>query len=200
MTDTYENAKLAILNEVLSFPTIRDKDWHEDRKPVPGSLVCMSCAPVSKWYLSWVVETKLHEHGFHEYLLESIEDQSLCWWNNVSINVYNPKRVREMPNWRWTDKQFSFVSKWNRVLKSEDAYNVLPAGTTFYEDSNSVTIALRERWGGLRDHDVFKYSETFDNWKKTTRQMLKDFYRRGVQAKEELDEKLKKQRELKENQ
>ncbi len=190
MTDTYYRARMQIMNELLSFCMIRSKDWKEDRKPIPGDLVSLDSAPATKWYVSWVVETELNKGDWHRYLLQSIEDYELCWWENVGIEVYNPQRVREMPSWRWTDRQFKFVDKWNRVAyKDNDAYIVLPGKIDF--DGNSVILDIRERYGAGHDNP-FHYSETF-KWKKATKAELDAFYKRGCQEREKWIE-LRKQK------
>lgn len=180
--DSFVNrARLEILSELTSFPTIRGKDWTEDMKPEPGNLVSISCAQASKWYLSWVVETKLEENGFHQYLLKSIDDGELGWWSNVGIYVYSKKRVSERPDWKWDDKQYQFRDRWHRVCYTDnDAYIVLPGQTKF--DGDSVTLTLRERYGGFGDSIPFQYVETFDDYKKVTKAMMSKFYMDGVES------------------
>lgn len=175
MIDTYHRARYSILSDILSYPTIKGKYWEEDRKPIPGSLVTFSCAPDTEWYLSWVKETELHEHGWHKYLLESIETQKLCWWENVGIFKYDSQRVAESPWWKWSDKQYAFRDKWHRVLAKNDAYLIRGGIFEFCED-NSVHIGLRRMWSNEIIH-----REIFDNWKKVTAKMLNQFYLDGVE-------------------
>ncbi len=194
MAETYDRARLNVLNEVLSFPTIRNKDWQEDSKPNPGSLVALSSGPATKWYLSWVVEVELREGGWHRYLLRSLEDGSLCWWENIGIYRYNPGRVRERPDWLWSDKQFAFKDRWYKVCyKQHDAYITLPGHIDFHDDGG-VTLNLRERFGGMRDHDNFHHERTFESWRKTTMKMMSDFYIEGCAEREKLSEKIRQAR------
>ena len=198
MGDTYHRARISILTELLSFPIIRGKDWTDDRKPDPGSLVATSGAPETKWYLSWVVETELHEGGWHRYLLRSVEDGELSWWENVWLFRYSQERVQARPDWRWTDKQFDFRDRWHKVCyKQHDAYMVLPCRPTFH-DNGSVTLSLRERHGGFRDHYKFHHERTFDSWRKTTMKMMSEFYLEGCAESKKLSEKIRKAREAKE--
>lgn len=169
-------AKLQILNEVLSFPTIRNKDWTSDfslyATPQIGDLVSMSSAPPTKWYLSWLVDYE-EINNWPRYLLESIEDGELCWWSNVGINFYNRDRVRESPQWRWTDAQFAFRDRWMRVGKKNDAYIVLPSGPMFSSEDNSVTLSIRIRFG----FSDYSNHRTWPNWKKVTIKMMDDYYK-----------------------
>lgn len=172
-------ARISILSELLSFATIRNKDWEEDRLPPVGSLVAMSSAPTSKWYLSWVIEIDNRE-GYPRYLLESIEDGVQCWWTNVGINKFNPQRIKERPEWRWTDKQFTLRDRWRRVLKEADAYIVLGGDFDFKTDG-SLYISLRIR----HNFDPsFNYNKTFPDWKKVTIKMMSEFYDAGCKSRE----------------
>lgn len=174
-----DRARFAILNEVLSYPTVRGKDWESDRYPSLGSLVCLSCVRGNKWYLSWVVEIRHRDRIGAEYLLESIEDGELCWWSNVHLFKFNPDAVAKNPEWRWTDKQFAFLDRWYRVCRKYDSYVVRPDETVFKEDG-SVTLALYKR------HDFeetkFHYEKIFPNWKKTTMKMMAEFYLAGCET------------------
>ena len=171
-------AKFAILSEVLSFPQIRDKDWHGDLGPSPGAvvgdLVAMSSVPSSKWYLSWLVDTK-PDGAFSsmQYLLESIEDGSLCWWSNVGLSYYNRERIS--PQWRWTDQQFMFNRRWMNACKRENAYIVLPLQVCFHDD-DSVTLGVRIRFG----FSDFTNSKTFPNWKKLLMKSMQEYYLESV--------------------
>ena len=170
MSDKYNSARLEILNEVLSFPTIRGKDWLSDwdEKVQIGDLVSMSSAPASVWYLSWVEEIKAGD--FTQYLLRSIETNELCWWSNIGLNFYNRETVSQRPSWRWTDSQHKFANRWRKVLYENDAYIVRSGGVSF--DGNSVTIKTRIMHG-LGDPPPEK---TFKNWRKTTIAMMEKYY------------------------
>ena len=165
MADTKNRARILILSNLLSFPTIRNKDWTSDLGggvATAGDLVALSSAPASKWYLSWVIENQPSSFG-GKWLLESVDDGALCWWDNVGICYYSRERVAENPQWRWTDKQFAFQDKWNRVAKRNDAYIVLPRMPKFMDDG-SVRLDVRIR------HSLNEFSNpvVFPSWKKLT--------------------------------
>lgn len=173
--DTYVKSRHSILNEVLGFPTIRAKDWREMVLPPIGSLVSMSCAPDSEWYLSWVVEVEENENGFHRVCLKSIETQKLCWWGNVSIYVFNPDRVKLNPQWMWSDKEYDFNRRWNKLCYGEhDAYILRPNRAEFNE-AGGVNLSLRYRFG-----EDYNHEETFSDWRKVTKKMMSEFYLSGV--------------------
>lgn len=159
-----EKSRLAILNTLLAFPTVSQKDWTGDlsESPKPGDLVSLNCAAPSKWYLSWVHDTE-ERNGWTHTLLESIEDGELSWWHNVGFSIYNRERVANNPQWRWDDKQWAFWSRWRKACRKHDAYIMLPVIPSFGE-GNSVTLDVRIR------HSLNRYRNprTFDNWKKTT--------------------------------
>jgi len=172
-------AKISILSELLSFPTIREKDWTANfmgkHDVLKGDLISLNSAPDSKWYVSWVHEIKT-KNGFKNYLLESIEDGSMCWWTNIGINVYSRKKVSERPTWRWSDKQFTLYDRWLKVCKRNDAYIVLPKVPIFNKD-NSVTLDVRIRFGWSE----FQNPENFLNWKKLTMKEMSAYYLSSVE-------------------
>jgi hypothetical protein len=171
-----DRARISILSELLSFPTVNQKDWHSfsfsNTDICEGDLVSLYSAPASKWYVSWVREVD-ENNGWPRYLLESIDDGSLCWWVNVGINVYSRERVRERPAWQWDDKQFAFNDRWNKVAKRNDAYIVLPMPPVFRDDG-SVTLDVRIRFGMVD----FSCPETFSNWKKLTMKQMDAYYKK----------------------
>lgn len=150
-----------------------------DREPAVGSLVAIQSAPDSKWYLSWL--NQIEEggaFGSKRYLLESIEDGGLCWWENVGMLAYDAKTVAEHPEWRWTDAQHKFNQQWLSVCKTErDAYITLPVMVKF--DGDSVTLATRTRFG----MDDYIPSKTFKNWRTVTKKQMLAFYDSAVAAK-----------------
>lgn len=176
MSETYNRSRMCILNEILSYPMIGDKDWEDDRNPKKGEIVSLNSAPPSKWYLSFVEEVRVNSLG-NEYLLKSIEDGELCWWSNVGINVYRPKIGSYKEYWNWTDKQFAFNDRWKKVcFKWNDAWLFRPYDAKFL-DNGAVKLSLYER------HDFdhkYKYEKVFDNWKKTTMKIMDEFYKGGV--------------------
>jgi hypothetical protein len=145
-SDKYR-AKLAILCRLLSFPTISQKDWEGGGifpKPQIGDLVSLQSAPDSKWYISWVVEIDYRDGGWNRWLLESIEDGHLCWWENVGFTIYKREKAAEHPEWRWTDKQFELRDRWHMVFTKQDAYLTRPGKFEFSEDGG-LTLGVRER-------------------------------------------------------
>ncbi len=178
-------ARISILSEVLSFPTIQNKYWHRgdfsDDKARVGDLVSLSSAPASKWYLSWLRDYD-YNNGWPKYLLESIEDGELCWWENVSVNYYDRETIRNRLTWQWDDHQFAFNDRWNKVGRRNDAYTVLPCLPTFNDDG-SVTLDVRVRWGFSDYHKP----QTFQNWKKVTMKQMDAYYK---ECKAEYDKNL----------
>lgn len=177
-------ARLAMLNKLLSFPTINQKDWEGGglfTNPQIGDLVSLQSAPDSKWYVSWVVEIDYRNGGWNRWLLESIDDASLCWWENVGFSIYKRDEIASHPEWRWTDKQFELRDRWHRVFAKQDAYLTCPAQFVFNADG-SLTISVRERhnFGG----DNFSHAKTFPDWKKVTLAQLTEFYVEGDAARE----------------
>jgi len=172
------HARILILSELLSFPTINQKDWDSGlfNEAKTGDLVSLSAAPSTKWYLSWVREVD-KDNGDPRYLLESIDDGELCWWSNVSLNIYSRERVKDRPMWQWDDKQSDFFKRWLKVGKRNDAYIVLPDLPVFGEN-NKVTLNVRIRF----KLSAFSNPKTFDNWKKLTMREMGYYYQESEKA------------------
>lgn len=179
-----------ILHYILSFcmsritAYTRDEDEHPKthgsftgfvsdsaQNPVKiGDLVLLSAAPVSKWKLGWLSETRENHPGYVEYLIESLEDGELCWWGNVGISFLHRHSVQEQ--WRWSDRQWSFKKRWWDVCyKEKDAYITLPLFPVF-GDGYEVTLGTRTRFG----LDDMRPSRTFPDWRKVTRAMMAQCY------------------------
>lgn len=171
-------AKILILSEILSFPTISGKNWRSDlscRTDLQiGDLVSLSSAPPTKWFLSWLREVDPN-NGWPKYLLESIEDGELCWWENVGLNIYSRERVTDRPSWKWDDKQFEFNDRWHKVCRNNDAYIVLPCQPVFHDDG-SVLLDVRIRFQ-ISD---YRNPKTFPNWKKVTMKLMDSYYNESV--------------------
>lgn len=170
-------ARISILSELLSFPTINQKDWDSFSEEYArvGDLVSLSSAPESKWYLSWVVDID-GSKGYMRYLLESIEDESLCWWENVGLNIYNREKIKDRSIWKWTDDQFTFYDRWLKVARKNDAYMVMPRLPKFNEDG-SVEMSVYRR------HDFeskFSNNRVFEKWKKVTMKVMDEYYKDSV--------------------
>lgn len=183
-------ARLLILNHVVQFSLQRmigehsygglhDMCFHgggfgEDRA-IPGDLVALQSAPVSKWYLGWLIETQHKENDYEHWSIESIEDEQVCDWTNVSLLYYDRSQVKAHPEWRWTDAQHEFNDRWRKVCYDErDAYIYLPVQAVFEDDA--VVLGVRVRFG----IDEERPTRAFDNWKKTTKAMMLEFYDAAV--------------------
>jgi hypothetical protein len=171
-------ARIAILSQMLAFPQIFAKDWKSDFDVTvqTGDLISLNCAPDSKWYVSWVIEVTYDARTGNRYLLESIEDGSLCWWGNVGVSIYNKERVWD--TWKWTDDQFALNDRWNRVCKRNDAYLVRPLRPVFNEDG-SVLFNVRT----MHNFDEsFSFPITFPKWQKVTMKQLDQYYKDAYKA------------------
>lgn len=171
-------ARLSILNRLLAFPTINQKDWESNSfifDVKKGDLVFLNCVrEATEWYLSWVVDFNVISPGNPTYLLESIESGKLCWWNNVGINVYKREELLKYPSWRWSDCQYAFKKRWIKTAYKNDGYTVLPIWPVFKNDS--VILNVRIRW----EEKGFTNLVTFPNWKKVTIKMMDDYFKDSV--------------------
>ena len=181
-----ERARLAILHYITQFSlshTFGDgKSYggllsaaftvdHTYRDVRVGDLVALSSVPVSKFYLGWLIETRETSPGWPEFLLESIEDGSQCWWENVGVTYMNRKTVAEHPEWRWDDKQYALNDRWNRACyRKRDAYIYLPMRAEFVGLSVKLGVRVRHNFSPER-----KY-QTFDDWRKVKMADMLTFY------------------------
>jgi hypothetical protein len=134
-----------------------------------GDLVVPTSTPISEWFLSWLVGVD-ETRGI--FVLESIETGKLCNWSNIGLDYLDRDEVKSHPEWRWSDKQFEFNDRWNRVcFKKHDAYITLPLEVSFGSDY-SFALGTRTRFG----FDDFRPSETFPDWRKFTMKNMSDFY------------------------
>lgn len=173
-TKAKSRARIAILGEIMQFPSVNK--WvgcWMDNTPQVGDLVAMNCVANTKYYLSWVREIDPND-GWVKYLLESIDDGDLCWWSNVGISYYDREILASRPQWKWSDEQFIFSDRWNRVCRKNDAYIVLPCQAVFTEDGG-VTLDVRIRFGLHEYHNPV----TFPNWKKVTMKMMDEYYKKS---------------------
>lgn len=143
----------------------------------PGDLIALQAAPASKFYLGWLLETRETDQGWSEYLLESIEDGSQCWWHNVGVMYMNRETVAEHPEWRWDDRQHAFNDRWKRAcFRQRDAYIYLPMMAEF--DGLRVKLGVRVR------HNLSPAREykTFDDWRTVKVSDMLEFYDQAEQA------------------
>jgi hypothetical protein len=150
-----------------------------------GDLVLLSSVGASKWQIGWLVETREINAGWPEYLVESLEDGSLCWWSNVGIAFLQRSCVQ--PEWRWSDRQFAFKSRWWRVCyKDKAAYIVRPLFPEF-GDGFEVTLGTRTSHG----FDDIRPSRSFPDWRKVTKAMMAAAYDECVAERERIREERK---------
>lgn len=174
---TKNRARISILSEVLSFPSLADKKWtscYTDTQPKIGDLVAMNCAPSNKWYLAWLHEINPN-NGWTKWLLESIEDGEKCWWENIGLSYYDRERIANRPEWKWDDEQYAFNDRWRKVcFKKNDAYIVLPCQPDFLDDGG-VVLDVRIRFG----LDDYHNPVSFPNWRKVTMKAMDEYYKRS---------------------
>lgn len=132
------------------------------------TLVAVFCAPTSKYYLSWLKEIRGKGGCGAEYLLESIEDGELCWWNNVQLCWLPLDYVQKFPEWRWTDEQFAFRKKW---FSANNDYMIITQNPIFLEN-NKVRLGIRRKWDF---NDTSHREIEFPNWKKLTKKEMTAF-------------------------
>ena len=164
---TKNRARYSILSEMLAFPML-GANYFSTGLPIVGDLVSLSFAFSSKWYVSWVVEIS---DDRKRYLLESIEDGELCWWENVRFNIFDRNRVKERPSLKWNDRQFQLNDKWIKTSRKIDGYRVIPNPAVFNENNDSVEFSVRIRFG----IDDYTNSKTFENWRTVTIKELRNF-------------------------
>lgn len=188
---TYHRSRLEILNYLIGFcmnkyfksgmsiladseHSFQQSTEGDDWKQLPpiGSLVRIQCAPTTKYYLGWLMEIKDDDSRFSmQYLIKSIEDGSLCWWTNISIDFFSYETTAKFPIWKWDDDQYSFRDKWHRALNQKrDAYIYLPSETTF--DGNKVTLRVRKRYG----MDERTFERVYENYNKVKVADMLSFY------------------------
>jgi hypothetical protein len=179
-------ARTLIMSDILSFYITRN--WEPDaeygknspslngftpagydstRDAVVGDLVILESAMPSKWQIGWLREIEDGNRYSRRYLIESLEDGSLCWWTNVGLSFMPPRQVRE--RYKWTDRQFDFQKRWNRVVNKHSAMRTMDS--TF--SGNEVTVRMSVRWA-LTDDERKGYSRTFSDYRKVTIAIMKD--------------------------
>jgi hypothetical protein len=184
--NSFNTARLEILNYVVQFCTqtsypsgeryaifdIKNSfvgGYFNASEIVSGQLCRLQSAPHTKWYLSWLMETRIIGGNETEYLLKSIEDGSLCWWSNVAINALPLEASNGYKSWKWSDAQFEFNDKWFKKACA-GCYLYRPFYVTF-KDDGSVTLDMRKMF----DNEIIN-TVTFPNWKKVAIKQMRQFY------------------------
>lgn len=145
--------------------------YGDEKEARPGDLILLTSIRHKRWSLAWLLEIDKRQYG-NRYLCESIETGELCWWENVGVEYLDRDVVESSENWKWTDRQFQFEDRWNRVCyKQHDAYITLPLPPRF-GDGHQVTLGTRTRYG----LDDKRPEKTFDDWRKVTKKMMSEFY------------------------
>ena len=198
--DTFNRARIEILNYILNFSTAKyfgekkigfDNSLHNvqsawrggfsDAKAPIGSLCMLSSAPFTKYYLSWLIEYKEEGYG-GSWLMKSIEDHSLCWWTNVSVYFFPPETTQRFPLWKWSDRQFDFYERWKRAQKRVGDYWTKGKLPVFNEDG-SVVLGTREHiFMTVGQGDGYCPEKKFPDWKKVKFSEMVEFARFAVSS------------------
>lgn len=112
------------------------------REPVPGDVVMLQSAPMSVWHLS-IYRKDCHD-GYH--LLESVKTGEMMRWGNVGFHVIDREKAWGLERIEWTDDQFEFSSKFNKVIRRRemDFYINIPYISEW--DGDNVLIKFRTRY------------------------------------------------------
>jgi len=155
-------------------------------KAQAGDLVILSSAPATKWTIGWLHEPdETTNPGWPRYLIESLDDGELCWWQNVGLYLFPRDEIQ--PQWRWTDAQHAFADLWSEVCyKDRDAYVIRPVQPTF-GDGHAVTLGTRTSHG----FDDIRPTRTFADWRAITRDQMGECYDSCVAERERVREKRK---------
>lgn len=180
-------ARIEILNYIIQFCTVqcfsensfslgrKETSFHGNsfnkQEPPIGSLCMLSSVPTSIYYLGWLREIKHDDSRFStQFLIESIEDGSRCWWHNVGIWYLPIETSDRFPSWQWTDEQFAFQKKYDNAFRKRHAYGLRALNAVFDMDGG-VTVKIRRMWS----NDIFA-EKTFSNYKKVLSRDLLKFY------------------------
>lgn len=109
-----------------------------------------------KWYLGWLLEVKEINGSSPEYLIESVEDGSICRFSNCGLS-YMPYS-KDVDNWRWEDTQFIFENKVRKAINKIALFSYKYAGLEF--DNKDCTIKIREYFS-----DKIVFTVKIGNWK-----------------------------------
>lgn len=185
--DTYNRSRMKVTEYVISICTKKYSDGkllpecgkqrgvtcnylHNVEIPI-GSLCLLDCAPFSKFYLSWYLGEK---DG--EYYLQSIEDHSVARWVNAVIHPFPLEMTEGCPQFRYSDRQFSFQDRWENAVKKNN-YWLVPLYSIFNEENEEVTLRLRRKF----EDEVFEC--TLPSWRKASNNDLKEAVEKIVNEK-----------------
>lgn len=119
--------------------------------------------------MSWCIDIQDGgAYGGKKYLLKSIEDGELCWWENVSVWQYPKVKTDEFVHWKWADDKWLLWDRWKRVFQKRDSFGLVSMMPQFQD--NGVTLRLRERWTDI------EHTKTFPNYKRLTQKEMLLFY------------------------
>jgi len=161
-----------------SYSGLRETRFRPTNMPKIGSLVALQSMRDPDFYLGWVHEVKVGKIGFDTvYTVESLETGELIDWSNVSVLEYDSRTTDEHPEWRWTDEQWSFKDRWDRLCyKERDAYIVLPLFPEFDGDAVTLGTRIRHGWGDPPP------SKRFEAWQAVTDDDMLAYYDASVAA------------------
>jgi hypothetical protein len=199
--DTYGRARIEMLNYLLNFSTAKyfgpktegyewtfnsvECSWRggvsDEQAPI-GSLCMLSSAPFTKFYLCWLIDFKDEGYG-GSYLMQSVEDHSLCWWSNVGVYFFPPEKSKHFPQWKWSDRQFEFYDRWLRAAKRVDDYWTKTLLPDFHDDG-SVTLGTREHIfrTAIDGEGGYLPKKTFPDWRKVKFGEMVEFFKYCVSS------------------
>jgi len=176
-------ARTLIMSDILSFYITRNwepdkqygrntpstkgfvpSDFLDDDHPVQvGDLVILESAAPSKWNIGWLREIEEGSRYSRRYLIESLDDGSLCWWSNVGLSFMPRGDIRE--RYHWTDRQFAFQKRWHKTAGKHGKTGMRVMDCQFNGDE--VTLRMCVRWADT-DEERAGFSRTFPDYRKVT--------------------------------
>jgi hypothetical protein len=150
--------------------------------PQVGDLVLLDAMRDVEYRLCWLKDIQLdQEHGFHKYLCESLQTGQQCWWSSIGIKFLHRHTLNQHPEWRWTNEQHDFQSRWFQACANQGAYVYRPLMPDFLEDG-MVIIGTRTMFSQAADYRARHY---LANWQDTTVEQLEVIYQNLVKDHEQ---------------